>query len=123
MQRLEEELAASRDQGEARMLELHAETEALWKERRELLDEIHGMGTRLLEIASGAAAPLSPREPAAPAEETKPHLGAEAETEPGGAPATDEAARSAHPTEFANPTATSSRSTRLPEALLHPVRD
>jgi hypothetical protein len=50
------------------MRELHAETEAVWNERHELLDEIHGMGTRLLEVASGAAARVSPREPPAPAE-------------------------------------------------------
>jgi hypothetical protein len=59
LQRLEEEIAASRQQAEARMQELHAETEAVWKERQELLDEIHMMGTRLLEVTSGAAARVS----------------------------------------------------------------
>jgi DivIVA domain-containing protein len=61
MERLEEELAASREQAEARMRELHAETEAVWNERQKLLDEIHAMGTRLLEVSSGAA-PISPAE-------------------------------------------------------------
>jgi cell division septum initiation protein DivIVA len=62
LQRLEEEIAATREQAEARMQELHAETEAVWKERHELLDEIHVMGTRLLEVASTAAARVSPTE-------------------------------------------------------------
>jgi cell division septum initiation protein DivIVA len=67
LQRLEEEIAASREQAEARMQELHAETEAVWKERHELLEEMHMMGTRLLEVASAAAARASssegPQEP------------------------------------------------------------
>jgi cell division septum initiation protein DivIVA len=63
LRRVEDEIGASREQAEARMQELHAETEAVWKQRHELLDEIHAMGTRLLEVASGAAARLSPTEP------------------------------------------------------------
>jgi cell division septum initiation protein DivIVA len=62
LQRLEKEIAASREQAETRMRELHAETEALWKERHALLDEIHAIGTRLLEVASTAAARVSPVE-------------------------------------------------------------
>jgi len=62
LQRLEEEIAASRELAEVRMQELHAETEAVWKERHELLDEIHVMGTRLLEVATGAAGQVSPAE-------------------------------------------------------------
>jgi cell division septum initiation protein DivIVA len=62
LKRLEEELAAAREQAEARFQELHAETEAVWKERQELLDEIHAMGTRLLEVTSGAAARVGPAE-------------------------------------------------------------
>ena len=60
--RLEDEIAAARAQSEARMQELHAETEAVWKERQELLDEIHVMGTRLLEVAGRAAARVSSAE-------------------------------------------------------------
>jgi hypothetical protein len=77
LQRLEEEIAAARKQAEARMEELHTETEAVWKERHELLDELHLMGTRLLEVASRAAARASPAEatneatPAAAASETE----------------------------------------------------
>jgi hypothetical protein len=65
LRRHEEEIAASREQAEARMNELHAETEAVWKERHELLDEIHAMGTRLLEVASTAAAGVMPAEASA----------------------------------------------------------
>lgn len=56
LQRLDDEIADARSQAETRMQELHAETEAVWNERHELLDEIHAMGTRLLEVASTAAA-------------------------------------------------------------------
>jgi cell division septum initiation protein DivIVA len=58
-QRLDEEIASAREQAEARMQELHAETEAVWKERRELLDEMHVIGTRLLEAGNTAAARVS----------------------------------------------------------------
>jgi cell division septum initiation protein DivIVA len=62
LRRLDEEIASAREQAEARMQELHEETEAVWKERHELLDEMHVMGTRLLEVASTAAARVSPAE-------------------------------------------------------------
>jgi cell division septum initiation protein DivIVA len=83
LQRLEEEIAAAREQAEARIQELHAETEAVWKERHELLDEIHVMGTRLLEVASGAAARVSPTERS---EAATPEALAGAETEPARGP-------------------------------------
>jgi cell division septum initiation protein DivIVA len=68
LRRLEEEIASSREQAETRIQELHAETEAVWKERHELLDEIHLMGTRLLEVASGAARVGGPEASEKPAE-------------------------------------------------------
>jgi cell division septum initiation protein DivIVA len=86
LRRLEEEIVAAREQAEARMQELHAETEAVWKERHELLDEIHMMGTRLLEVASGAAARVSPTERS---EVATPERVAGGETEPAEATATD----------------------------------
>jgi DivIVA domain-containing protein len=70
--RFEEDIAASREQAETRMQELHGETEAVWKERHELLDEIHAMATRLLEVATGAAARGSPRGPIEPVEAPTP---------------------------------------------------
>jgi cell division septum initiation protein DivIVA len=78
LKRLEDEIAVSREQAEARIRELHAETEAVWKERQELLDEIHAMGTRLLEVASGAAR-ISPAEAS---EEAARKAAAGSETEP-----------------------------------------
>jgi DivIVA domain-containing protein len=73
-QRLEQELGVSRDQAKARMRELHAETESIWKERQKLLDEIHAMGARLLEVAGGAArvAPAEASEEATPEGEPRP---------------------------------------------------
>jgi DivIVA domain-containing protein len=55
-QQLEEELAALRDQAETRMRELQADTEAVWKERDQLLDDIRGRASGLLELANAAAA-------------------------------------------------------------------
>jgi len=59
-QQLQEELAALRDEAETRMRELHADTEAVWKERRQLLEDIRGRASGLLDLADAAAA----REPA-----------------------------------------------------------
>jgi DivIVA domain-containing protein len=64
-QQLEEELAALREQAETRMRELQADTEAVWKERSQLLDDIRGRASGLLDLADAAVA----REPAEPAEE------------------------------------------------------
>jgi cell division septum initiation protein DivIVA len=77
-QRLDEEIGSAREQAEARMQELHAETEAVWKERHELLDEMHVMGTRLLEVASTAAARVSATEVS---EEATPEVAPAAEAE------------------------------------------
>ncbi len=65
LERLKEELAGLRDEAETRMRELQADTEAVWKERRQLLDDIRGKASGLLELADAAAA----REPAEPEEE------------------------------------------------------
>src|SRR5215212_8004737 len=59
-QQLQEELAALRDEAETRMRELHADTEAVWKERRQLLEDIRGKASGLLDLADAAAV----REPA-----------------------------------------------------------
>jgi DivIVA domain-containing protein len=64
-QQLEEELAALREQAETRMRELQSDTEAVWKQRRELLEDIRGRASGLLELADAAAA----REPAASEDE------------------------------------------------------
>ena len=70
--RLEEELAAAQEQAEARMHELRADTEAVWKERHDLLAEMHAMASRLQEIPTAAAARFSPQESAKPADEASP---------------------------------------------------
>jgi DivIVA domain-containing protein len=64
-QQQQEELAALRDEADARMRELQADTGAVWKERAQLLDDIRGMAHGLLELANAAAA----REPAEAEEE------------------------------------------------------
>lgn len=59
---LEEALAALREEAQERMRELKADTEAVWQERRRLLEDIRGRASRLLELADAATA----REPAEP---------------------------------------------------------
>jgi len=64
LQRLKEELAGLRDEAETRMRGLQADTEAVWKERRELLDDIREKASGLLELADAAVArkPAEPRD-------------------------------------------------------------
>lgn len=91
LQRSQEELATLRDQAETRMREIQADTEAIWKERRELLEDIRGMASGLADSADAAAARFPSRGPAGPEEEMQePQAGDE--TEPPGV-ATDEPTR------------------------------
>jgi cell division septum initiation protein DivIVA len=60
--RLQEELAALREQAETRMSEIHADTEAVWKQRHQLLDDIRTMAAGLLELADAATARIEPAE-------------------------------------------------------------
>jgi DNA repair exonuclease SbcCD ATPase subunit len=46
LQRLQEELAARREEAETRMREIQAASEAVWKERHQLLDDIRRMARR-----------------------------------------------------------------------------
>ena len=62
----EEEITALREGAQTRMQELQADTQAVWKERQELLDEIGGMAARLQEAARAAAGRFSHEEPAEP---------------------------------------------------------
>jgi DivIVA domain-containing protein len=88
LQRMQEELAALREEAETQLREIQADTEAVWKQRRELLDDIRGMAGGLVDLAEAAAARIQRREPAGPAEVTlEPEAGDE--TEPRGV-ATDE---------------------------------
>jgi DivIVA domain-containing protein len=61
--RTREEVAALQEEGEARLRELHADIASTWKERRELLDDVRGIASRLEEAASRAAARVPPPEP------------------------------------------------------------
>jgi DivIVA domain-containing protein len=58
--RTREETAALQEESDARLRELHAEIATTWKERRELLDDVRGIATRLQEAASEAAARTPP---------------------------------------------------------------
>ena len=80
LRRSQEELAAQREQAETRMRELQAVTEALWKERRELLDDIRAMASGLVDLADAAAARMPPQERAEPEAETLEPEGTEAES-------------------------------------------
>jgi DivIVA domain-containing protein len=84
LQRLQEELAALREEAETRRREIQADTEAVWKERHELLDDIRRMAGGLLDSANAAAARIQRSEPAGPQEET-PEFDAGDEIEPRGA--------------------------------------
>lgn len=81
LQRAEEEIAALQEEAGERMRELQADTEAVWRERHELLDEIGGMAVRLQEAAGAAAARFAPEE-SEPSEEAAEWPQAEVEAEP-----------------------------------------
>jgi DivIVA domain-containing protein len=81
LQRLHEELAALREEAETRRREIQADTEAVWKERHELLEDIRRMAGGLLDSANAAAARIQRSEPAGPQEET-PEFDAGDEIEP-----------------------------------------
>jgi DivIVA domain-containing protein len=84
LQRLQEELAARREDAETHLREIQADTEAVWKQRRELLDDIRQMAGGLVDVADAAAARIQRRDPAGPEELTlEPEAGAATES-PGG---------------------------------------
>lgn len=56
LQRSEKEIAVRRELAEARMRDLRADTDVIWKERRELLDDVSAMAARLTDLAGEAAA-------------------------------------------------------------------
>jgi hypothetical protein len=79
---MREEVASLQEEAEGRLRELHADIAATWKERRELLDDVRGIATRLQEAASRAAARVPPQKPAERAEEAMLEPEAAAKTEP-----------------------------------------
>jgi DivIVA domain-containing protein len=62
LQQLRAELASLRGQTEARMREFQADTSAVWEERRQLLEQMRGMASRLVDLAD-AATEREPDEP------------------------------------------------------------
>jgi DivIVA domain-containing protein len=58
LQRSREEVASVRERAEAWAAEFSADTDALWNERRALLDDVRELAERLLTAASTAAARL-----------------------------------------------------------------
>jgi DivIVA domain-containing protein len=81
LRRLKEELAALQDQAETRRREVKADTEAVWKERHELLEDIRRMAAGLVDLTNAAAARLERGEPVEPQEESPEHDAAD-EIEP-----------------------------------------
>jgi DivIVA domain-containing protein len=70
LQQLEEKLALLQDEAETRMGAIQADTEEVWEERRRLLDDLRGLGGRLVELADAAAARLPRLEPAQSEDDT-----------------------------------------------------
>lgn len=56
LKRLEEELTARQEEAEARMHRLQTDTDAVWNERRGLLEDVRRMSDSLVELANAAAA-------------------------------------------------------------------
>ena len=71
LQRSRDEVAALRDEAEARMRELHADTETIEHERSQLLADIREIATRVEEVASAATARFPRAETSEPAEKEK----------------------------------------------------
>ena len=77
LQRTQEEIATLRDEAEARMRELGADTDAIRQERRRLLEDIRELATRVGEVAGAADARFPPPTNARQVQEE------ESEAEPG----------------------------------------
>jgi DivIVA domain-containing protein len=56
LKRLEEELTARQEEAEALIHLLQTDTDAVWNERRELLEDVRRMSDSLVEVANAAAA-------------------------------------------------------------------
>jgi len=73
LERLEEELSSRQEEAEARMTRLQSDTDAVWNERRELLEDVRRMSDTLVELANAAAARIQDGGGAEPeAEEEEP---------------------------------------------------
>jgi DivIVA domain-containing protein len=54
--RLEEELTSRQEEAESRIHRLQADTDAVWNERHQLLEDVRRMSDKLVELANAAAA-------------------------------------------------------------------
>jgi DivIVA domain-containing protein len=63
LQRSEKEIGVRRELAEARMRDLRADTDIVWEERRELLDEVSALAARITELGREAAARFPAPEP------------------------------------------------------------
>jgi DivIVA domain-containing protein len=70
LKRLQDELATLREEAETRRREIQTDTEAVWKERHELLEDIRRMAAGLVDLTNAAAARIQRSEPAGLQEET-----------------------------------------------------
>ena len=94
LRRLKEELAALQEQAETRRREVQADTEAVWNERHDLLEDIRRLAGGLVDLTNAAAARLERDEPSKPPEEPQDHDTAD-EIEPHGATSPDDASSEA----------------------------
>jgi DivIVA domain-containing protein len=72
LKRLEEELRSRQEEGEARMHRLQSDTEAVWNERRDLLEDVRRMSDSLVELANAAATRIQHGAGAEPEPEEEP---------------------------------------------------
>ena len=89
MRRSKEELATLREEAEKRRSEIQADTESVWKERHELLEDIRRMAAGLVDLSNAAAARIQRGEPGEPPE-GQAEADAGDEIEPRGAAASDD---------------------------------
>jgi DivIVA domain-containing protein len=66
LQRFEEEMTQRREDAEARMRKLQADTNVVWDERRDLLEDIRSMSSDLVELANAAATRIKGEDAAEP---------------------------------------------------------
>src|SRR5262249_14244181 len=102
LRRLKEELAALQEQAETRRREVQADTEAVWKERHELLEDIRRGAAGLVDLTNAAAARIQRGGPAEPQEDT-PEPDTADEIEPRGVPSPDDESAEAVTETASNP--------------------
>jgi cell division septum initiation protein DivIVA len=63
---LEDQLAGLQEEAATRLKEIKADTQALWRERDQMLDGIRTMANDLVDIAKASVARVEPHDPTAP---------------------------------------------------------